>query len=462
MTSNEWCRALGIAPPAIGAVAGHSAANTYALLIVALLERGGPMTLDEVAERFEAAGIAKHWRARLSLRRCKPGRPPVYREGDLYHLDPHDSRLRSWVFELGLHPPTEVLPGRTAPAPASLPGPDIALTASELDEAWKDACLTNWSMQRLVVAVLDAHGSPMAPAEAIQAVDRRTPRHLLRESAARFSRQGCAVEVLEDGRWGLAADADPALRSTRTAVRERIALARRNAALRPDPAETEKRLAEIDARRAAHGAELAKLRRALLVAFPPASPKTAALLDIAEHQIATFVGDELDELRSRLPAYDIIGAVDARGLLGALGFEPGARRLVELSPPRKSKQLNRRGRTLKITTALLVQGSCGISRPFGDKKKLAEYLAKGELTKLRRRLEADVKSLYALHEYGRLHGTLRLRWGFLDERIPAPWVDYDEPGLHCLMKSALANNIPLEVVVGSAPEIGRASCRERV
>lgn len=92
-----------------------------------------------------------------------------------------------------------------------------------------------------------------------------------------------------------------------------------------------------------------------------------------------------------------------------------------------------------------------ISKPFSDEKKLAAYLAEGDETKLRRRLEADVKSLYALYEYGRVHGAARLRWGFLDERIPAPWVHRDEATLHDLKQSTLAMDVPLEVVVGSAP-----------
>lgn len=62
-----------------------------------------------------------------------------------------------------------------------------------------------------------------------------------------------------------------------------------------------------------------------------------------------------------------------------------------------------------------------------------------------------MKSLCALYEYGRLHGVVRLRWGFLNERIPAPWVHCDEPMLHDLKRSALAMNVPLEVVVGPSP-----------
>ena len=86
---------------------------------------------------------------------------------------------------------------------------------------------------------------------------------------------------------------------------------------------------------------------------------------------------------------------------------------MELGPPQKTRQLNRRGRKLQITTRLLVHGSCGITRPFGDERVLRGYLREGRDAKLRRRLAADAKSLFALYQYGRLHGAVRLRWGFL-------------------------------------------------
>jgi hypothetical protein len=100
---------------------------------------------------------------------------------------------------------------------------------------------------------------------------------------------------------------------------------------------------------------------------------------------------------------------------------------------------------------LLIQGSCGISRPLGDDKVLRGYLRDGQHTRLRRRLESDAKSLFALYQYGRVHGAIRLRWGFLDERIGAPWVHRDEPTLFDLKKLAHATQRPLEVVVGNAP-----------
>lgn len=452
MTTNTWCAALGIAPPRLEAFADHREANTFSLLLVALLERGGPMTLAQVASRFAQAGIADRRRALLSLQRCKPGRPPVYREGDLYHLDPHDDDLDLWAFRLGLRPPRYARPPREpAPAPTPLPAADVPLTAAELDQAWTDASLSGWSAQRLALAVLDASAKPMRPTEIAAEVGKRTRWHSLRVDTPGIGRRGSAIALHEDGCWAIAPDATAALQSTRAAVRKRVALARHHAAARPTAQEVEEATRLAGTRRAAHAAELAKLSRALLVAFPPARPEAVALLDVRERTITTYLRAEFGALRQCLGKFDVLGAMDVRQLLRSLEVDPAGRRLADLGPPQKTMRLNRGGRTLKLTAELLVRGSCGLPRPFGDERTLRAYLASGAIDKLLRRLEADVKSLYALHEYGRLHGAVRVRWGFLDERVPAPWVHRDEPTLFDLKRSALAAGVPLEIVAGAAP-----------
>src|SRR5207247_11232350 len=137
----------------------------------------------------------------------------------------------------------------------------------------------------------------------------------------------------------------------------------------------------------------AQMRRVLIQAFPPKKPEAVALVDAGRREVATFIGEEIVKAREKLAAYDIIAAIDVRGLLRALHFDPTGRRLADLGPPQKTKQLNKRGRTLKITTGLLVQGSCGIGRPFAGEEVLRQYLHDGDYTKLRRRVEADAKSL---------------------------------------------------------------------
>jgi hypothetical protein len=448
--SNPYCDALRIEVPVLEKVKDHPEANTYSLLIAALLEHGDAMTLIEVAERFEAAGVAPAERALRSLQRCKPARAPVYRDGDHYALDPHDDDADLWAFRLGLRPPKAPRLSVVPPMSELIDGVEEPLTLGELDEAWRDASLHAWSLQRLALAVLDAHGGAMTPEDVVAFVGARTRWHVLTPESDTFRRRNSTVRVRDDGRWEIGDDRG-ALLGARKSVRERILTTRRYAGSRQTPAEIAAIMRAAERRRAAHAAHLATLRRVLVRSFPSNAPRAVVLLDVGGRDIDSFLEDEIEVARERIAAFDVVGAVDVRPVLRALGVDAGDRRLAELGPPRKTKRLNRSGRTLKITETMLIQGSCGIARPLGDREKLETYLQNGQSTQLRRRLEADAKSLFALYQYGRLHGAVRLRWGFLDEMIPAPWVHPDEPRLYGLKRQALESEQMLEVVVGSAP-----------
>ena len=427
----------------------HREANYYRLLLVFLLERGEPVTLREAAQRFEEAGVAPAVHALASLKRCKPGRAPIYRDGDRYALDPHATEAEFLLWRLDLRPSnTASSPDRPAPEP--LPTVDAPLTTAYLDDAWRDGIPAGWSAQRVVLCILDAHGGTMDPEDVISFAAARSEWHPVPAKRANYWRRVSAVRVREDGRWQLDPDHD-ALRSARQAVIDRIETRRRRATVQPDPAVIEANRTRFEREREARVKEFGRMRRVLIHAFPARKPAAVVLVDVAERGLDTFVGDEIEGAVEKLAAYDLIAAIDVRTLLRTLRFEPGNRRLGELGPPQKTRSLNRSGRTLKITTSLLVQGSCGISRPFGDAKKMREYLAGGEVAKLRRRLEADAKSLYAIYQYGRLHGSVRLRWSFLDEHLTVPWVHRDEMNLYHLKDQALQRGVPLEVVVGTAP-----------
>lgn len=447
--SNAYCAVLGIAVPRVEDALASEDANFYSLLIIALLEHGGPLTLDEVARRFERAGLAQAHQALASLKRCKPARAPVYRDGEHYALDPRDDEVDLWLFRLGLRGP-RFTPLKVVTPVSPVPTSDHATTPAALDEAWRQGVPSGWSAQRVAVAVLDAHDGPMRPVDVLAFVAARSRWSPLRAESPAFWHSGHAVRVLDDGRWALDRTHD-AVRSAREAVRARIDLLRKWASQRPDPVALEAHQKRLERERAAHAVQLAALRRVLIHAFPAARPEAAVVVDVGERTIETLVGAELRRLGERLAPYDVIGAVGVRPLLRALGVEPGERRLHEVGPPQKTIQLNQRGRTLAITTTLLVQGSCRIGRPFGDPRTLRAYLDSGARTKFRRRLEADAKSLYALYQYGRLHGAVRLRWGFLDEMLPAPWVHRDEATLHDLIRDAHAREVDLDVVVGAAP-----------
>lgn len=222
MTRNEWCQVLGIDPPSLAAVADHRDANSYALLLVTLLEHGQPMTLLDVAARFEEAGIAPLGRALLSLQRCKPGRPPVYREGDHYHLDPHDAELDLWAFRLGLRPPKVAPVEKPAVELPPAPALHLHLEACELERrpgATRASTTGPASSSSSQFSTL--RGGPCEPGEVVTLVGTHTRYHGLNADSAKFRRQGSSITVLGDGRWAIAEGAGDALRQTRAAVRER-------------------------------------------------------------------------------------------------------------------------------------------------------------------------------------------------------------------------------------------------
>jgi len=81
--------------------------------------------------RFAAAGITSIANEALaSLKRCKPARAQIYRDGDVDALDPHDDEVDFWLFRLGLRPARSA-PLRVAPNPSTpLPSADQPLMSA--------------------------------------------------------------------------------------------------------------------------------------------------------------------------------------------------------------------------------------------------------------------------------------------------------------------------------------------
>jgi hypothetical protein len=448
MTVNLYCSVLDIDPPTLEQVRDHPDANTYSLLITALLERGGPMTLAEVAKRFDQAGIAPAFAALRSLQRCRPDRPPVVRDGDHYAIDPHDDEADLWAFRLGLKPPRGPRLRLVPADPGPLPGPDTPLTPAEIDEAFRDAGLSGWSARRIAVAVLDSRGGRARPEEVQATVDGLTRYHIFRPGSLQIRRGSPVVE--EDGVWVLDPEYGEAVRSARTAVRARVESVRERRAQYPTPEEVARISRHVEAERAARAAKLAQLRRVVLHAFPADRPAVVTLVDFAERRVETLLGEDVHRAPNLLAAYDVIAATGVRPIMRALGFDPGERWLCEISPPQKSIAL-RRGRTLRITLPMLVQGSCAIARPFAEAATLHRYVESGDTDRLRARMEDDARSLYALFRYARTQGAVRLRYRSLDEMLPVPWLHRDEPTLYHLMSRAFERDEPLQAVVGETP-----------
>src|SRR6266540_5896429 len=81
---NRYCERLGLASvPRVEDVLGRDKVNLFHLMVVALLERGGPMAVEEIAERLTDAGAtAESGDTALSIKKAWHGREPVYRDPD--------------------------------------------------------------------------------------------------------------------------------------------------------------------------------------------------------------------------------------------------------------------------------------------------------------------------------------------------------------------------------------------
>jgi hypothetical protein len=177
----------------------------------------------------------------------------------------------------------------------------------------------------------------------------------------------------------------------------------------------------------------------------------ASVLDCEQRSISVYIGGETSKLPDVLAQFGILAGLSVRELLHQFTLEPTSWRVVDLNSPQKTRRINKSGRTLRINAAMLITSSVGISRPLGDDDKMDEYLRNGDTAKLRRRLESNVKSLFAFYNYGRLHGCLRLRWGFLDENLSVSWSLPGDPSLYDVLKQSQESHAEIEFVTGSAP-----------
>lgn len=198
--------------------------------------------------------------------------------------------------------------------------------------------------------------------------------------------------------------------------------------------------------------QLASWRRAILHVEPsPQAPAAAVVLDMGERTIETFLSDQRGELQQVLAKYDWLAGLSIRATLTGLGLDAERFRLAELSPAQKTRTLNRQGKKLTITPELVIASTTGISRPLGDPEKIAQYLAERQDTKMARRLESTAKALHAFYQQGALHGSVRLRWGFVDEHLSLGWDNRGEQSLRRTLKQACEADTCVDIVTGAVP-----------
>lgn len=442
---NPWCERLGIPVPQVDALAQKKGMKLVNLMVGALLERGAPMTLDEVAARLAAAGVVPATGdLAFSLRRAWKGQSPIIEGGDgRLRLDLEAIRLRYMLWELS--PSPAPLPAVAPPPP---PADEVPLSEAELEAAFRGRYVHAVSSLRQAAAVLDVAGTPLAWA----AVEARlaaltSHRHRLRPPDGQSWRKGLVVS--RDG--VLALDrGDPNLGPMRRAIRALAAPAQAQAR---QTEHIEALRAETMAQREAsvrQAREAAAARRALLVVLPDAArPQALALLDLRERTVRTWTSGRLPEAAAALAGYDWIAAPHARTLLEALGLDPERWRLADLKPPQKT--LRRDGRVLWLTPEMVLESTLGLDKALPSAEEVATALAGDDDRAIERLLLKELRAFHALLVYGMLQRSVLVRHGRNLETLPVEWALPGDPHLWSMLTEAQETGRNLEFVTGKLP-----------
>jgi hypothetical protein len=363
-------------------------------------------------------------------------------------LDLESWELKHLAWELGREtkPAASAPPAAPAPAAAEMPDDDVPLLEEEVRDAL--ASKPGLSNVRTAAAALDLHGDSAAFAKIKEAVERLTGDEWRPHRP--FARSRLFSES-SDGvlRSGEASERRALRRAVRAAAREvRELRAREEEDARAGAARQQAR--EEQQRREA--AEASRLQRALAWSLPRGGrPAVVSILDLRRREIRSLAGPMTAEAATALKGFDVVYGLDVRETLAALGLEALDFRLFDLRPPRKSVRLNRAGKTLRVTPEIVIASTTRIGHPLADPVKVAQYVAQGDLGKLVRRAESDLKALYAYYRYGVLHRHVRLDWGFVHEAIGVDWALADDESLVTVLRRALLEGLAVDLVTGSSP-----------
>jgi hypothetical protein len=454
--SNRYCDRLGLTPPDLAAAVTRRDVKLAHLMVLALLEAGGPLSLDAIAERLAHLPLPPRLGGadlRASLRKAWHGQPPIVR-------DPLDGRYYLDVlagFEIhhtpGVVPEAAAPWARPAPEPAVAPRADTEpLTEEEVDAAFRNRWLANVSTPRRAAAIVDAAGVESLPLDDINRrlealggraarIDERTA-SLWRSAYLRFEdgvvRLDAAVPEAGAMRRDVRRMAEPTLRQRESGQRSRV----RRAAFQEARAAEDRR-----AREAAR-----RTRRALLhVVVLDDVVRAAAVVDAATRELSLWLGDEVRDVPARLQGYDYLAGVDLRPALRRFGVEPDRWWLAELRPTQRTARPSGDGPAVPVTLQSVVHATTG--RRLPAESEAWRPLLDGRARRVATKLEEEAGALFALYEYGALHGGVRVRRQAGDFLLPVTWALPGDVGFWSIVRSATRHWAPLDVVVGPSAEL---------
>jgi hypothetical protein len=332
---------------------------------------------------------------------------------------------------------------------AAHPSGDTPLSEEELDLAFRDRSIMEFSGLRQAAAVLDACGRTMSLDDVEARLETLTPHRgpLSVEQALSWRRDSVRVES-DAGVVRLTINRESKeLPSMRRAVRALADKARVEAERqRASAASSEEASRRWAARQAAEREEAARLRRAILVAGPRADrPDAVAVVDVKARTVRTLAGSDLGRLKLLLAEYDLVAGLDPGATLAALGLAIDRVRLVDLRPKQKTRMV--RGHQVPVTFEKVLRATTGKSWPFGRTTR-GESADAVNTKRFMARLEEAAGLLLDFYEFGILHGAVRFAGTRDVVTIPADWA---EPGDHHLgetLDDAVRSWTTVDLVLG--------------
>lgn len=456
-SGNRYCSRLGLPVPDLQAAARFSGVKLCHLMALALLEAGGPLTLDEIAERLGRLALPPRLAPsdlHAALRKAWHGQPPIVRDPSdgRFYLDllAH-SELFLLAFTCDLRKPL------VAPAPVEEPcqPPDsVPLSEAEVNAAFTRRSLDTYSSIRRAAAILEvAGGGPMSVDDVnqrLKAFGRWTGR--IQEAGIQPWRSDL-VQILPDGMLRLnpsSADVAALRRDIRRMALPALRLAARGQAFKAQHEEYE-RAREQEQR--LEMADAHKARRALLhVVVLDGVPRAAATIDVRTRELRLFTGEQVRDLPALLAEFDLLAGVDLRSALRSLAVNPDRWWLADLRPTQRTFRPSGL-KAIPITMRAIVQATTGRRGIPAEADRWEKLVSSSSTARLESGLAAEARALLEFYEYGALHGAVRVRTRPGDDRLPVAWSLPGDPHFHAIIDAAARAWTPVELVIGAPPAL---------
>ncbi len=442
--------------PDLDVAVTHREVKVVHLMALAVLEAGGPLPLDAIADRLKRLALPPRLAGAAtpaSLRKAWHGQSPIVRDpwDGRFTLDLLADHELNWIVYLA--DPLRAPSARPGPAEYRQPPDSEPLAQAEVDAAFTDRTLYAYSTIRTIAAVLEASGAGQLSPEEIQqrlaAIGARA--HLDDGAIGRLKSD--LVRITAEGMLRLHPESPDALafrRDIRRMAAPRLRHQAEHEAFRARRAEHEIRRAEEERRETE---EARQVRRALVhIVTVDRVARAAAVIDAGARDQRLFIGDGLRQLPGHLERFEFLAGVDLRPSLRSVGLDPDRWWLAELRPTQRTFRPSDRG-ALPVTLAAVVQATTGKTRVPADPRAWKDLLAAQSTTRLAAALADEAQALFALYEYGTLHGGVRLRRRAGDRLLPVTWSMRGDPDLDDIVRAANEHWLPIEIVVGRSADL---------